>query len=799
MYICKFKKLSINHTEMQKGSGYFFLRFILLNIFIFISFSLYSQPPVTNPGSPTSPVNMTSPQLETLLRDKNADAGKDRNAELLKNNRIVKDSVTPDNAGRFGKNNPESTYGANVFSSAAGFSISELSTPPLDYPIGVGDRVVVSGYGGAEFQNDYVVGTDGSIFPNGMGKIYVGGLTFANAQRLLYSRFMAVVPGGTNIDISLGQPRSINVNVVNEVENPGIITVSAFSNAFNVISRAGGVTENGNLRNIQIKRNGRVIEELDVYRYLQTGDFGRHIYLQNNDFIIVPFYEKKVLATGQFKRPMYYQLRNDEGVKALLKYSGGLNADALASSLKVIRTVNENQTLRDVNANAILKLAGQDELLQDGDIVKADIIRPGLVNKVEIRGEIKYPDLYELRTGDRLFDLINRAGGVTRNTYLQRAYIFRGEGDSTNLQSDKLEVDLTDINNNDIASSNNILLLPNDVVQLFGSYEFSDEVFIEIFGEVRKEGRLRKYGGMTLEDLLYLSGGLKQSAEFGRLEIASIVDIDSAKQGLKPTRTIIKAYSISPNLTIDSAASKILLKPYDQVFVRKNPTFEFQQNIELKGLVKYPGLYPRLSQYEKLSSYITRAGGFKENANIAGAVLYRRKTENFREKVVVQPKYDSIGNLIPQSVETGNADEPVSIDLYRALRYKNSKYDIVLQEKDMIFIPEINPFVTVKGRVQSPLKISFDKEHTHVPYYIDKAGGFGIRPWRRRVFVTYANGRSRRTKNFLFFHFYPRVEEGSVVTIPTRPEGQEITDIVKSTVTSIIPVVLTVLLVKYIN
>ena len=783
---------------MQKGTGKCLFSFIVFLFFTALAISSFSQTPVSTPanGIPTAPINMTNPQLQTLLKDQNADAGKDRNAELSKNIKIYKDSLAEDSS-RQKRIGPKSTYGSNVFSNAASTSISELSTPPLDYPIGVGDHVVISGYGGAEFQNKYIVGTDGSIFPNGMGKIYVGGLTFANAQRLLYSRFTAVVPAGTNIDIGLGEPRSINVNVVNEVNNPGIITVSAFSNAFNVIAKAGGITESGNLRNIQIKRNGRIIEELDVYRYLQTGDFGRHIYLQNNDFIIVPFYEKKVLATGQFKRPMYYQLRTDEGVRALLKYSGGLNADALASSLKIIRTENESQTLKDVNAREILNIAGKDALLMDGDIVKADIIRAEFINKIEIRGEIKYPDVYELRTGDRLFDLINRAGGITRNTFLNRAYIFRGAGDSSNLHSDKIQVNLTDINNNNINSLNNILLLPNDIVQLFGSYEFTDQAFVEIFGEVRKEGKLLKYGGMTLEDLLYLSGGLKPSAEYGRLEISSIVDVDSAQQGLKPTRTISRPYAIKPNLTIDSVAAKIVLRPYDQIFVRKNPTFEFQQNIELRGLVKYPGLYSRLDKYEKLSSYIARAGGIQDNANIGGAVLYRRKKENFRETVVQQPIYDSVGNVIRDSVETKKVDEPASIDLYRALKYKNSKYDIILQERDLIFIPEINPFVTVQGRVQAPLKIAFDKEHTNVPFYVDKAGGFGIRPWRRRVFVTYANGRSKRTKNFLFFHFYPPVAEGASITIPKRPEGQEITDIAKSTLTSIIPVILTVLLVKY--
>ncbi len=788
---------------MHRGSLQLLTRILAISFIILNSLFGYCQPPGTGTGTPnipgfptttpTAPTKMTKEQLQERLKDDGA--GEDMNDKLNKNNKIVKDSLT-DNTNYGNIKGPRNTYGANVFSKAADADLSELSTPPLDYPIGVGDHIIVSLYEGAEFQQQYIVGRDGAIFPREMGKIYVGGLTFENARKILYAKFAAVTPEGTKIDISLGQPRTININVVNEVNNPGIITVSAFSNAFTVIAKAGGITNNGNLRSILIKRNGRVIEELDVYKYLQTGEMGRRSYLQNNDFIIVPFYEKKVLATGQFKRPMFYQLRKEEGVKALLKFSGGLNADALASSLKILGSENEGQTIRNINANAILKLKDQDALLQDGDIVKADLIRSGLMNKVEIRGEIKYPDLYEFREGDRLYDLINRAGGVTKNTYLQRAYIFRGAGDSSNLQPDKLEVDLTDINNNQLNSNNNVELFPNDIVQLFGNYEFSDEAFVEIFGEVRKQQRLRKYGGMTLQDLIYLSGGIKQSAEFGRLEISSIVDIDSAKQGLKPTRTTVLSYSIPSSLELDSVSAKVLLRPYDQVFVRTNPTFELQQNIEMKGLVKYPGLYPRLDKYEKISSFIARAGGFKENADLSGAVLYRRNTGNFREKVIPKTTTDSLGNVV--TVEN-YLDEPVSIDLYKALKNKNSKFDIILQANDVIIIPEINPFVTVRGVVQSPLKISFDKEHTNVRYYLDKSGGLGIRPWRSRIYVTYANGKSRRTRNFLFFHFYPPVEQGSVITVPLRPQGQELTDVAKSTVTALVPIFITAFLLKYIN
>ena len=791
---------------MPRATRRFLYRYFAFTFILFIGFSAYCQVP--NPQLPTEtnptqidPKTLTQPQLSSLLSDKNKEAGKDKNADLIKNTKLEKDSVIKDDIKR-NAYSPNQTYGANVFSSAAAADLSELSTPPLDYPIGVGDHIIVAMWGAAEYQNSYVVARDGAIFPQGLGKINVAGLTFDNVRAVVYSRFKSVVPAGTNISITLGEPRSINVNVVGEVQRGGPITVSAFSNAFNVIAIAGGVTEFGDLRNIQIKRNGRVIDGIDVYEYLTSGEFGKHIYMQNNDFVIVGFVQKKVLATGQFKRPMYYQLKKEEGVKALLKYTGGLNSDALASGLKVIRTENERQVQKDVNANAIMKIAGQDFPLEDGDIVKVNLIKAGISNKVEVRGEITYPDFYEIRSGDRLFDVINRAGGVTRNTYLPRAYIFRGAGDSTNLQSDRLEVDLSGINGNETNSISNVLLLPNDVVQLFSQSEFGDPQYVEIFGEVRKEGKVRKYGGMTLQDLIYLSGGIKQSAEFGRLEISSIVDVDSAKRGLKPTRTIVKSYAIQPDLQLDSSSSLIKLKPYDQVFVRKNPTFELQQNIELKGLVKYPGLYPRLSKYERLSSYLDRAGGLKENANLGGAVLYRTVTDKFTQPVIPKAVLDSNGNPIKDSLKhplMAAAGEPVSIDLYKALKYRNSKHDIVLREDDIIFVPEIDPFVSIKGSVQSPLKIAYDKEHTNLIYYIDKAGGFGIKPWRKRVYVTYANGKSRRTRNFFFLHFYPRVQEGSVVTVQVKPEGQEITDVVKGVFVTAIPIILTGFIFRYIK
>lgn len=788
------------------------LIFSLLFFFV-IKMTNAQLPPIKDPSSPNIPelpTNFTPPQLYDLLKDKNADANKtgSDNNKVLKD-RIVKDSLVKENTPQ-SQNVTEDTYGMNLFRSGVVASITELSTPPLDYPIGVYDQIIVSLWNGAEATLDYTVARDGSIFPTSIGKIYLQGLTFENVRSLLTQRFRSYVPPSTNISISLGQPRTISINVAGEVKKQGPVTVSAFTNAFNVIALAGGPTDLANLRDIQIKRNGRIIDVLDVYKYLTTGDFGKHIYLENNDFVILQTVEKKVKAEGKFKRPMYYQLKKDEGLKDLLKYTGGLERDAFSSGVKIFRTELEKQIIKDVNATAIInptndeRLMKQDFPLVDGDIIRVIAVNPGLINKVEIKGEVSYPGQYETRIGDKLFDIINRAGGITRNTYLPRAYIFRGGGDSTNIKASKVEVDLTDITTNDTASIFNVELFANDQVLLFSNNQFADKQYVEIFGEVRKEGKVNRYLGMTLQDLLYLSGGLKQSAEYGRIEISSVVDLDSAKGMQQPTRTVLRTIRVLPSLELDSISGTIEMKPYDQVYVRKNPTFELQQLVQINGLVQYSGPYPRLSKYERLSSYIERAGGIKENADLSGAILYRRKTQFFRENVANKAASltDSIGSIVLDSAKTSLsevANEPVSIDLARALKYKNSKYDIILQDGDVIFIPEINPFVNVKGTVQSPLKLTFDKEHTNVGFYVDKAGGYGIRPWKKRIFVTYSNGKSRRTRNLFFIHFYPKVKEGATVNVPTRPEGAEVTDAVLQVVLSSIPIAVAAFLVKIIN
>jgi protein involved in polysaccharide export with SLBB domain len=796
-------------TVFEAKKVFILLAFIGVSL-LFPAENLKAQVATELPDIPIDPnalKNASPAELQSYLKDfnqrqQNRKPGDDihRGLTELPKDQIAKDSTQKDD---FKKKvfDPRDTYGADLFHARQIVELTALSTPPEDYPIGVGDHIIVSLWGGADFEQDYIVARDGTIFPQGLGKITVQGLTFANARAIIYDRFRRVIPLSTNISISLGQPRSIIVQASGNVENPGPIVVSAFTNALNVIALAGGVTEFGNLRNILISRNGKVIDTVDVYKYLNTGDYGKHLYLENNDFIIVPFYDKKVLASGQFKRPMYYQLKKNEGVLDLLKYAGGFTSDAYSSGGSIIRNTEEKQTIKSINFNALgLKAQGSvtDEPLYDGDMVIVNLINPGLKNKAIVRGEVAYPNVYEVRPGDRLFDLINRAGGITPNSFLDRAYVYKGAGDSTNLKSDKIDVTLNDLNKN-LNSSQNILIEPNDVIEVFNINQFVDKQMIKIEGEVRNPGEYNRYGGMTLKDLLFFAGGLKPSAEFGSIVVSSIVDIDSSQRGLKPTKNIVRAYEVSQNLALDSVTENVKLKPYDQIFVRKNPNFKLQQNITLNGEVLYPGTYPKIMEQETISSIIHRAGGLKENANLNGAKLFRVKdsvfSNSFSAKINKTRYIRDTAGLIIDSV-VFDSSEPIIIDLENAIKSPGSKYDVVLKEGDVLIIPEINPVVTIKGAVQSQLKMYVDEDHTNLMYYIDRAGGFGVRPWKKRIYVTYANGKSRKTKNFGIFHFYPKVEAGSIVVIPTRPEGKGLGNFASQVLITSVPIFVAFLLTK---
>ncbi len=643
----------------------------------------------------------------------------------------------------FGKNASVNTdiYGGTIFSKTSlVFTPVENPVPPDDYKIGPGDVISITIWGQAEFQNNFTVGKDGSIFPSNIGKVFLKGVTFKNARGILQQRFASIVPGGSNIEVSISSVRTIRVNVVGEVVQPGAYSMSALNTAFNALYLAGGPNRLGSLREIYVQRNGKYIDTLDVYRYLQQGDKGDDIYLENNDFLFVSVNKKQVDIAGEIKRPLIYQLKQNENLRDLISLAGGTKFNARLANIQVFRTENEKVRIIDLNAYDIMNGTRGFELL-DGDRVFVRGINDEITNKAQIIGEVAYPGIYELKEGERVADLISKAGGLKGEAYLKRAYVIRISRD---FQIQYIPISLEAIANKQDSANyveNNIEVKQFDALKIYSVTNFQDIPFFTISGLVRNPGNFVLSGKRTLKDVLYICGGMKGEAEYNQVEIASIVSIEDAKRKNIPIKTVIKQYSLDPILENDTIAEKIIIKPFDQIFVRKNPDFSYQKNVTINGQVKYPGVYSKKDDKERISSLIRRAGGLLPTANVQGATFKRQ----------------SAGSVI-------------LIDLNSAIKKPGTKFDIILNEGDELSIPELDQVIRINGNVQVPVNVFYDKENSSFKYYIGLAGGFGDRPWKRKCTVKYANGVVKKAKSICGIVVYPKVEYGSVLMVPTRPE-----------------------------
>jgi len=661
----------------------------------------------------------------------------------------------------------KSVYGANFFTNNV-FDLSEKNptAPPSDYRLGPGDEIIISLWGGAELMQDYTLAKDGSIFPRFAGKIYLQGLHFDEATRLIEQRFRKVVPASTHIDVQMGKARTIRVTIVGEVKKQGTYTLSAFNSALNALFRAGGLTDLGNLRKIEIRRQGHTVEILDLYDYLRRGGKGHEVYLEDNDFIHVGLYEKKVSARGSFKRPMFYQLTGDEGLTDLIELAGGPAFNA-RNSLVHVKTISGEREryidLATLSKNDVHEGSYTDLVLNDGDEISLKPIKEGLSNVVRIEGDVNYPDEYEVRDGERLSDVLSRAGGLASTAYLARAFIFRGNNP---LESEAIKVDLSQ--SNEAGFENDVEVYAGDKIKVLSNKDFEQQYMIEVMGFVRKPGKVPYYKNMKLKDVLLLCGGLRLDAENGRIEISNIVDsVDKYSIDSKGSR--VRSIAINSNLEIDEASESIILKPLDRIYVRRKTEFLSQDKVSIAGEVAYSGEYALTEKNERISSLMKKCGGALPTAYLEGARLIRPK----------------VG--------------PIVIDLPAALSKKGSKHDIVLKDSDLIIIPSVNEIVQVRGEVQVPVNIKFERDNTNVKYYIGAAGGYGDNPWRSRINVKYANGKVAKTKNYLFFRVYPKVKEGSQVRVPAKPKKEnktELKDIVTLTTTFLTTIATLVLVYK---
>jgi protein involved in polysaccharide export with SLBB domain len=669
--------------------------------------------------------------LNTLDANAKEDNTEDDLLEPGKDVRIATDNIV--------KKKTKQVYGDGFFSAnSSDFSDRTPTSAPSNYRVGPGDELVVAAWGDAELQQTYVIGKDGSIFPRFVGKIYVQGQTLDEVQRNISGRMKKVMPNNTRVDVQLGKARTIRVTILGEVNRQGTYTVSGFTTALNALFKAGGLTEIGNMRRIEIKRNGKTVDVIDLYKYLQSNKRNDEIYLEDNDYIYVSVYDKLVLADGMFKRPMYYQLVGDEGLRDLVDFTGGPASSARNSLIHIKTISNEEEKYIDIPGNDYFNTYKNKEymeiVLKDGDVVNLKGINTGLKNVVKVTGAVAYPDEYEVRENERLSDILRKAGGILPDTYLPRAFVMRG---TNPIESEALKVNLNNLEQSEI---NNVRIEAGDEITVLSYRDFEDQYFIDVFGSVRKPTKIKYNKNITLKDALLMAGGLTLDAENGRIEISNVVDSVN-KYNLVGSDPIVQTVSISSNLELDDISEMIILKPSDRIYVRKKVEFVALENIKIMGEINFPGDYSLNTKTERISSLIKRAGGVKKTAYIQGAKLYRA----------------GIGQVV--------------IDLESILKYKgkNNRDDLILRDKDILIIPTMNDIVAIKGEVQSEVNIKYDQTNSRVDYYIQAAGGFKENPWRRRIYVKYQNGQIRSTKQFMFIRNYPKVKEGSTVYVPTKP------------------------------
>lgn len=634
-------------------------------------------------------------------------------------------------------------YGDAIFSKAnfVKFNVENFRAGD-NYVLGKGDQLNLFIWGASNFNNSYVIDETGAIFIERVGRVYLNGLSFFRAKKVLKSKLGTVFNlSKSDMEISLNYSRDIFVNIVGEVKNPGTYKIKGFHSVFNALFLANGVTKLGSLRKIQIKRDGKLYKTLDIYKYLQDPVYESKFDLQDNDFIYVPVNKKTVEINGEIKRPMKYQLADGEGMNQLLVLAGGVTSKGYPHNINVLRNTKDGPVIMDVNWENYL-LEGKDFNLEDGDVVLIREISSEKNNFVIVKGAVNIPGEYEYTAGMRITDLIKQAEGVKFDAYLERFYLIRMNKDLTKTYK---TFNLNKINEGD--STGNILLEPMDEITVFSKQDFVDKDSVTILGAVRKPGKYVYGEGINVKDLLYLSGGLKREAAISRIEISRIINYDKELQVYRPSRTIVKVINVDFNLGVSDRDAQFQLQPLDQIYIRTEPIYEEHQNVTLIGEVNYPGTYTLLTKEDRLLDVITRAGGLTNYAFNEGAKLYRSSNDQ--------------GYLF--------------INLSNIKNHK--EYNYILMAGDTLFVPKRNDLVSITGAIEYP---NIDMiGQINAPYYKNKRARFYVKRFgvdfdkrrnalKRKTTVVLPNGIVTKTKNLGLFKIYPKVYKGCTVVVNVK-------------------------------
>ena len=626
---------------------------------------------------------------------------------------------------------------------------------PQDYRLGPGDEVIIDVWGANQTTLRETISPDGYINIPNLGPILLNGMDIARATEYLKQKLAQIYAASAeNIQVSLGNARTIQVNVMGEVVQPGTYALSSFSTVFHALYRAGGVTAIGSLRNVMVSRNGKVIAHLDVYPFILKGKNADDIRLQEGDMVIVPPYDALVEIQGKVKRPMIYEMKSDESMETLLKYAGNFSADAYRNHVNVIRRSGKEYSVATVDRNDFTRFR-----VQDGDVVTVDSILNRYANRLEIKGAVYHPGVYEFSGKlNTVRQLVEKAEGIMADAFTARAVLYRQR---ENLTSEVLPVNIEGIL---AGTSPDIPLRKNDVLYIPSIHDLKDRGNIHIFGEVGNPGEYPYADNMTLEDLIITAGGLKEAASIVRVDIARRV---KDTQSLQMTDTIGQNFSfgLKDGFVIDGKPG-FVLQPYDQVFVRRSPNYHEQQHVTVNGDVLYHGIYTLTDKNERISKLIAKAGGVTNYAYVRGAKLTRIANEEERKRMqdVIKMMRKELGAGAIDSLGLKvDSTFTVGIDLEAALENPGSDADIVLREGDVIFIPEYVNTVKISRAVMMENTVSF-KEGEDIRYYLSQAGGYGQNAKKSKKFIIYMNGQIAKVKR----NGKAQIEPGCEIVVPNK-------------------------------
>ena len=643
------------------------------------------------------------------------------------------------------------------------FEPNENLATPESYQLGPGDQLLIEIYGYSEGSYSKTISPEGTINISQIGQVQLGGLTIKEAKeklrRALVSKYATV--GGNNpnssISITLRNIRTIQVNVMGEVEMPGTFRLSSFATVFNALYNAGGVTENGSLRAIKVVRGGKQVATVDIYGYLFNGRSDSDIALREGDIIIVPPYVNLVRAGGQVKRPMFYELAEGETLTDLIRYAGGFSAKAYQEDVRVIRQQGAERQIFTVR-----KASAASFQMADGDEIQVGSTMERFANKVEIKGAVFRPGMYELG-GDiaTVRQLVRAAGGLKEDAFTGRAVIVREREDLT---FESLSVDLGGIV---FGTSNDVVLRKNDILTISSQKELNDPGTLTINGYVQQPGVFPFSLNTTVEDLILLAGGLLDGASTARVDVARRV-VDPAS--LMPTETVGETFTfaIKDGMTVEGG-ERFTLMPYDVVSVRRSPSFRPQRFVTIEGEVAFPGEYVLLTEGERLSDLVKRAGGPTGQAYLRGGTLRRKLTEEEQaQQLAKEDLLRSVNGRDTLNAATIRVDPvySVSIELDKAVQRPGSGYDPILQEGDRIFVPGQQNTVRISGAVLYPNTVIYVPGKSY-RYYIDAAGGFSNNARRNKAFIIYMNGMSRPARGGSF-DYTSKIEPGCEIVVPER-------------------------------